>query len=245
MVVVLTLLGFASIAYGVAIMMVGSGTWFFAFWYVLAAVLFGLAFSAHVGVWDMLPIAARRVLTVLACILAIGFALTQICVASGFSQRGEDDLDCIVVLGAQVFEDGPSQITRYRLDEAADYLQRNGNTRCIVSGGQGPSERAVEADVMADYLISKGIDPSRITRERESLNTSQNLQNCLAYIDAENERVGIVTNDFHVFRGCGIARKKGYAHVCGIAAYSHPAYLLNNAVRESFGIAKDFLVGNL
>ena len=57
--------------------------------------------------------------------------------------------------------------------------------------------------------------------------------------------MGIVTNDFHVYRAVHIARKAGLAHACGIAGYSTPLYLPNNLLRESLGLAKDFAVGNI
>ena len=57
--------------------------------------------------------------------------------------------------------------------------------------------------------------------------------------------MGIVTNNFHLFRGMRIARKAGIVNVCGIAADSNPLYLPNNMVRESLGLAKDFLAGNI
>ena len=41
------------------------------------------------------------------------------------SKKGSQDLDYIIVLGAQVREDGPSVVLKYRLDAAVDYL--NGN----------------------------------------------------------------------------------------------------------------------
>ena len=67
----------------------------------------------------------------------------------------------------------------------------------------------------------------------------------MQFIDPEHDRVGIVTNKFHMFRGVRIACKAGIVNVCGIAAESNPLYLPNNMVRESLGVAKDFLAGNL
>lgn len=57
--------------------------------------------------------------------------------------------------------------------------------------------------------------------------------------------VGIVTNDFHVWRALAIARRQGLRDVHGIAAPSNPWYLPNNVLRECLGVAKDFLAGNL
>ena len=61
----------------------------------------------------------------------------------------------------------------------------------------------------------------------------------------ENAEVVIVTNNFHVFRALGIARKQGYANVEGLAASSVLGMGPNNLLREFLGVVKDFLVGNL
>jgi len=64
-------------------------------------------------------------------------------------------------------------------------------------------------------------------------------------MDEENSSVGIVTNNFHVYRGTALARKQGFSNVYGIPAPSSPAYLPNNMLREFVGILKDTLQGNM
>ena len=243
--IALLICGIASILYGVCIMMIRSGTWFFAFWYALGAVLLCAAWAVHTGWWAALPAAVRRVSYAVMGILLAGFLATQACVFKDFNDQADDGLDYLIVLGAQVREDGPSTVLQYRLDAAYDYLVRNDDTTCIVSGGQGLNEHTAEANVMASYLIDRGIDPSRIILEDQSLDTSQNIKFSSRLFDPETESVAIVTNNFHVFRGVALARKAGYAHVTGLSAYSNPLYLPNNLTRESLGIAKDFISGNL
>lgn len=245
MIVVLVIAGLACVLYGISVMMIWSGTSFFALWLALGALLLGSAWIAHMGWWEAWPLALRRLIAGVVCLAVAVCVITQGLALSSFGSQGEDDLDCLIVLGAQVREDGPSIVLRNRLDAAIDYLEANPDTRCIVSGGQGPNEPLPEAHVMAEYLVEHGIDQTRITIEDESLNTVENIRNSMAYIDPDNDRIGIVTNNFHVFRGVAIARKQGIAHVNGLAAYSSPWYLPNNLLRETFGITKDFLMGNL
>ena len=64
-------------------------------------------------------------------------------------------------------------------------------------------------------------------------------------VDLRKQKVGIVTNDFHVFRGVSIARKQGYEDVYGVPAGSHRLYLANNMLREFYGVCKDKLFGNM
>lgn len=243
--IVLAILGVACILYGVAVMLVGSGTWFFAFWYVLGAIMLGAAWFVFSGRWDGLSGTLRHIVEGAVAVLLVGFLATQALILQDFGDKGEPDLDYIVVLGAQVYEDRPSVVLQYRLDAARAYLEGNQRTTCIVSGGQGPNEHTAEANVMADYLIAHGVDPARIIREDASLNTKQNIENSKGIIASDTARVGIVTNNFHLFRSLALARKAGLSNVCGLAAASSAPYLPNNMVRESLGLAKDFLSGNL
>lgn len=245
MVVVLAIAGIACLVYGISIMMLWSGTSFFAVWLALGTLLLGGAWAIHAGWWGAAPLALRRATIGIACAALAVCVVTQSLAISCFGASGEDDLDCIIVLGAQVRDDGPSAVLQYRLDAARDYLQRNPRTNCIVSGGKGTNESEPEAQVMARYLIDQGIDPARITIEDESLNTVSNIRNSMAFIDPENDRIGIVTNNFHVYRATAIARKQGIKYVSGLSSYSTPSYLPNNLLRETFGIAKDFIKGNL
>ena len=145
--------------------------------------------------------------------------------------KGEDGLDYIVVLGAQMRQNGPSVVLQYRLDEAIKYLNDNPDTICIVSGGQGYNEPCTEAQGMAEYLEKKGVPKVRILMETESTTTAQNISNSMQYI-REGATVGIVTNNFHMFRALQIAKQQGLTQVCGIAAKSKALYLPNNMLRE-------------
>ncbi len=98
---------------------------------------------------------------------------------------------------------------------------------------------------MAGYLENAGIAPERIVQEEASTNTSENLEFSAEFLDKSSDRVVIVTNNFHVYRAVGIAGKKGYAKVEGLAAGSYPAMVPNNLLREFFGVVKDVCVGNM
>lgn len=134
---------------------------------------------------------------------------------------------------------------RYRLDAAYDYLADNPRTRCVVAGGQGPNEPFPEADGMADYLVERGISRSRIVCERTSTTTVENIANSWELMGGRSARVGIVTNDFHLFRAVRIARKMGIGEAYGVAGGSKLWYLPNNLLRECLGVMKDLAVGNM
>lgn len=247
MYILLFLLGIAFLIYFFCIaFFVGHGTNFYFIWLILGIGAVAFSVLLRRGFWaEHIPLWFRRIFIILACIGGAVFVIVEGCIISGFSMEGRAGLDYIVVLGAQMKTGGPSKALQYRLDEAVRYLEENPDTLVIVSGGQGPDEHISEAQGMYDYLTQKGIASGRIIKEDKSRNTFQNLTFSAEFLDKEKNSVGIVTNDFHVFRAVGIAKKAGYKDVCGIAARGEPFLQFNNMMREFFGVVKDFLVGNM
>lgn len=243
------IIGILCMLYGIMVLMAGSGTIFWVIWEIIGAAIIGSLWIRESGLINKIPkymVYGVRGLVVLGMLYII---VCCILMGTQFSSNGEKDLDYIIVLGAQVRTTGPSIVLKYRLDKAVEYLNDNPDTTCIVSGGQGGNEPTAEASVMRDYLVDKGIDENRILVEDKSLNTIQNIEFSKKIIEddcnGDYDNVGILSNNFHVFRGTAIARKQGLNGVCGIAASSHPRFLPNNMLRECFGILKDFIQGNM
>ena len=236
--------------YSAMVYMVGSGTFSFVIWLAGSAFFALCYFLAGKGRWKRVPKGLRYGAYVVITAVAAVFLVCFIAIISHFSDQGEENLDYIIVLGAQMRASGPSVVYRYRLEKAKSYLDENNGTICITTGAKGANEAISEGGGGRDYLISLGIDPDRILAEEESLDTGANISNALAIIEetegsTEGLRIGIVTNGFHVFRGVHIARKLTDADVCGIAAYMEPQYVPNNVVRECFGILRDMKNGLL
>lgn len=247
MYLILILLGIVFFVYFIAIaFFTGHGTNFYFIWLLLSIAAFAFAFCLKKGIFEtLIAPGIRKLFLVLLGIGLAFFLIVEGCVISGFWQKGEPGADYVIVLGAQMKHNGPSKALRYRLDEAARYLEENPDAKVIVSGGQGPDEHISEAQGMYDYLVSVGIDGERIIKEDKSRNTFENLTFSAQYLDKERDSVAIVTNNFHVFRATGIARKAGYTDVCGIAAKGEPYLQINNMMREFFGVVKDVAVGNM
>ena len=104
---------------------------------------------------------------------------------------------------------------------------------------------------MADYLVKRGIDSGRIILEDKSTTTAQNLTNSMKLISADTinhaldsnttNTVGILTNDFHMFRAMQIARAQMIPNTYGISCGSTKVYLPNNMFREYFAEIKFLL----
>ena len=240
------LAGTACILYGITVMLVNSGSKFFCVWYAGGICFLLLSLFIRKNIFAKLPKAVNALLAACVSLGIVFVLLTQGMVVSGFMDSEKENLDYIIVLGSQVKPSGPAVVTRLRLDRAYEYAVNNPDTVIIVSGGQGSNEPATEASVMKEYLVSKGIDESRIIAEDKSTNTSENLQFSMALTDGlQDSSVGIVSSEFHMFRALAIAKKCGYTDTYGIPARSVRLYLPNNMLRESIGILKDLLMGNL
>lgn len=242
------ILGAVFLAYFLGIILyAGIHASFVWFWLVLGAVCWFAAAVCRVAslqaVFLRLPFGIRifaGVILGLGCLVFLG---AEGLILSGMRSGAEQPVDCLIVLGAQVKGTRVSRALKQRLDTAVLYLEEHEDTVVVVSGGQGPGEDISEAQAMSDYLENAGIFAGRILKEDKSVNTEQNIRFSRALMPEDAVSVGIVSNDFHVFRAVHIARAQGVS-AAGIPApteiFMRPHYM----TREAFALVKDFLKGN-
>ena len=84
----------------------------------------------------------------------------------------------------------------------------------------------------------------RLILEEKSTSTTENLKFSLGLIGL-NHSVGVVTNNFHVFRGTAIGKKCGCRKIYPIPSKYRSWRLLIYVPREILAILKDKIVGNL
>lgn len=233
------------VLYGICIKSIGSGTRFYLVWFAMGILAFGGALGVRFQIWSKVPSVIQKGMIAITIFVIAIFLFIEGCVVSMYGQSGKPGLDYVIVLGAQMRENGPSKVLKYRLDRAIIYLNDNPDTICIVSGGKGQNEPCSEAAGMKKYLVENGISEDRILEEDRSFNTVQNMKYSVKFLDNKDANVGIITNNFHLFRAVHLAKKQGISNACGISAKSTAFYLPNNMLREFFGILKDFAVGNL
>ena len=246
-------LAVACAVYAMTVLGTHSGTSFWIVWLVFAAMFALLGFSFLLHWWALMPRIARNVIVAMLVLGLACFGAVEARIIATMNTTTAPGLDYVIVLGAQVRESGPSRVLRYRLNTAIDYLNDNPRTICVVSGGQGSNEPFPEAQGMADYLEEHGIDGERILEESKSTTTEENIRYSLKLIDeaangdgrsAADVSVGLVTNNFHMFRALQIAHAQGLPQAQGIPAGSPPDMLVNNMVREFFAEFK-FLLRSL
>ena len=176
-------------------------------------------------------------------ILVLAEAARNINIAA-VRMRKHPNLEYIIVLGAHVEGTRLTKALLERTRRALQYMEENPETKAVLSGGKGDGESITEAQAMCNYLVEHGIDRERLILEEKSTSTTENLKFSLGMIGL-NHSVGIVTNNFHIYRGTAIARKKMNCQIQGIPAKSNRFLQMNYLVREFFGVVKDKLVGNL
>lgn len=190
------------------------------------------------------PKAPVRVLRILFCLALAFFLAVEGIILSGGLVPARPCLDYIVVLGAKVNGREPSGSLRNRIAVAVEYLEANPDTIAILSGGQGPDEEISEAQCMYENMLAAGVDPARLILEDRSTDTSENLRFSRPHIP-EGASIGLVTNNFHIFRALALARAQGWEDTSGIPVattmFSLPHYLM----REFCGIAYETVRGNL
>ena len=247
---VLMIMGIVFILYYIAcVLYAGMGASFIWIWLVggLALVVLGgtlLVCRKH-GIVLQIPFSAKCLFqTAIAC-MAVIFLIGEGLIFSGMLQKGRPDLDYIIVLGCQVKGERPSKALKERLETAKDYLEKNPDTKAILSGGMGTGEMITEAECMYRYLVDAGVDSRRLLIEDTSTTTLENLQNSQNFLDKETCSAGIVTNNFHVYRSVALARKVGYLNVCGIAAPSRTILQPHYLVREFLALMKEILKKNV
>lgn len=205
-----------------------------------------VVFEKHYRTGKPLPFSTRFLLIfrIFASVsLAFFIAVESIILSAAFT-RPPENLNYIIVLGAKVNGAQPSGALRNRIDTASEYLRENPGTLVIASGGQGPDEGISEAECIRQGLIQRGIDESRIIMEDTSTSTLENLTFSLSLIQTDNPSVGIVTNNFHVFRSMKIAETfDGYAFFAvpvATSLFSFPHYML----REFCATVIGYLTGS-
>ena len=148
------------------------------------------------------------------------------------------DSDVIIVLGAQVKEDGTPSVALERRLTAALESYRQDRQLIIVCGAQGGNEPRPEGDVMRDWLLERGVPAEDVVAETASFNTRENLTHAKAIM--EERGLGealVVTSDYHVARALVLCRQVGI-DATGKGSPSKPEYFIKNHFREGLSWIK-------
>ncbi len=203
----------------------------------------------------VLPLPIRAIFIAAFAVVVISFGITEGKIIRAMSSGTDEKLDYLIVLGAQVKRTVPSKALRLRLETACEYLKEHPQTIGVLSGGQGSGEEITEAACMYQYLTDHGVPSGQLILENRSTTTRENLLYS-ARILSEKEgeqnleeiferKVGLVSNNFHIYRAEELAKKVGYRSVYGIAAPSDWKLQIHYMVREYFAVIKAKMRGDI
>ncbi len=167
-----------------------------------------------------LPPVIKNSLIVLAALCILVFLTVEALIFTGMFHHPSENLDYLVVLGAQVNGTKLSNSLRLRVERAGEYLEENPETKAVLSGGKGTGEDITEAEAMYRYMEKKGISPERLLKEEHSTNTSENLKFSLEIIDKKEDNrgkeasIGVVYQQFSCVQRCQPWEKAGM-QACG------------------------------
>ena len=212
---------FCLVYYVCCVAYAGFASSFITIWPVTAvffAGIFAVRYAQNKGIL-ILPMWINVLAAAGLLILISSFCLVQALITVQMKQKPEPDCEYLLIFRLPRAGDSKLQKSlRYRLDAALAYLEQNekhskDNTqnktiRIIVSGGQGPGEDISEAQAMKDYLCAHGIEASRIFMEAQSTDTEKNIAYSARFIPDKNAKIGVVSNDFHLFRAGMLVRAK-------------------------------------
>ncbi len=179
-------------------------------------------------------------ISIILIISGIYLALVHYLISQTASQTPPELSDYLVVLGARLHGERMSLSLVYRVEAALDYLDKNPSTKVIVSGGKGSGEDITEAEAMARFFLSEGINEDRIIMENQSKTTQENLLFSKKYV-RDVDSIVIVSNDFHLFRASMIADRVGYEDVHTLAAKTPLVVVTKLWIREYAAVLKTWV----
>lgn len=149
------------------------------------------------------------------------------------------NMNCIVVLGAKVKEDGsPSYMLESRLNEAINLYNSGASDTMLMSGDHGQKDYD-EVNAMMNYVLEHSdISEERIFLDHAGFSTYESAYRAKQIFKVE--KAVYVTQKYHLYRAVYNARKCG-TEAYGVASdnYSWPN-MTYYKIRESLAIFKDF-----
>lgn len=120
------------------------------------------------------------------------------------------NIDCIIVLGAGIWNNEPSPMLEDRLLEGINLYKNNVSNKIIMSGDHGRAEYD-EVNIMKNYAIEKGIPSENIFMDHAGFSTYESIYRARDIFKAK--KIVIVTQKYHLYRAL-------YAANClGLEAY--------------------------
>ena len=148
------------------------------------------------------------------------------------------DVDCIIILGAGIWDNKPSPMLEDRLLEGIKLYKNNVSDKIIMSGDHGREEYD-EVNTMKNYAIENGVLSEDVFMDHAGFSTYESIYRAKEIFKAK--KIVIVTQKYHLYRALYIANKIGI-EAYGVGAdprkYLGATY---REIREIMARDKDFI----
>ena len=152
-------------------------------------------------------------------------------------QAMELNPDCILILGARVWDTGPGPMLADRLLQGIELYKAGVSDRLLVSGDHGTIEYD-EVNARKNYAIEHGVPSEHIFMDHAGFSTYDSMYRARDVFQVK--KVIIVTQEFHLYRSLYIANKLGldaYGVASDLRPYARQEYV---EIREVLARIKDF-----
>ena len=148
------------------------------------------------------------------------------------------DVDCIVVLGCAVHDNGtPSHMLEDRLKRGVALYKAGAAPKLLMSGDHG-TQGYDEVDAMKRYAVEAGIPSEDVFMDHAGFSTYETVYRAKEIFGAQ--KIIIVTQQYHLYRAMYIAQAMGM-EVYGVASdYRQYSGQFARDVREVLARVKDF-----
>ena len=118
-----------------------------------------------------------------------------------------EDVDCIIILGCQVKDDGSlSHMLRDRLMRGLEVYEADAAPKLLMSGDHGREEYD-EVGAMKNYAIENGVPSENVFMDHAGFSTYETVYRAKEIF--QSDKVIIVTQEYHLYRALYIAEQFG------------------------------------
>ncbi|MGM0379563.1 MAG: SanA/YdcF family protein [Bacillota bacterium] len=150
-----------------------------------------------------------------------------------------NEIDCILILGAGVWNEKPSPMLKDRLDKGINLYKKGISKKILMSGDHG-TKTYDEVNIMKKYAIDKNIPERDIFMDHAGFSTYDSIYRLKHIFKVKS--VLIISQKYHLYRAVYIAKKfnlKAYGSYARLVNY--PGQKSRN-YREYLARVKDFFV---
>ena len=149
------------------------------------------------------------------------------------------DVDCILVLGCKVHQDGnPSHMLEDRLKRGVALYHAGAAPKLLMSGDHGQAEYD-EVNAMKKYAVDAGVPSQDVFMDHAGFSTYESMYRAKEVFGAK--KIIIVTQEYHLYRAIYAAQSMGMEAYGVDADYRSYSGQFARDVREVLARVKDSL----